>query len=158
MLNFKEPLELMGVPGSPYTRKMLALLRYRRIRFHLLPGSRHRIDQNENRYATRPAPKVPLLPTFYALDENGVEQAVCDSTPLIRDFERSFSGRSVIPEQPVVALINSILEDYADEWLTKAMFHYRWSYAEDINKAGQMLPRWKSPARQRSGYHQLQQT
>ena len=32
----KSPLLLMGVPGSPYTRKMLALLRYRHLPYELL--------------------------------------------------------------------------------------------------------------------------
>ena len=34
------------------------------------------------------------------------------------------------------------LEDYADEWQTKAMFHYRWYYDADIKKSGEILPRW----------------
>lgn len=53
-----EPLLLKGAPGSPYTRKMLAILRYRHIPYALLiPGS--------PRLAGLPAPKVELLPTFY---------------------------------------------------------------------------------------------
>lgn len=140
----QEPLALMGVPGSPYTRKMLSLLRYRRIPYRLLPGGRHCAASDERRFPARPQPKVPLLPTFYLKDENGVEQAVCDSTPLIRRFEGQFQGRSVIPTSPGLAFINYLVEDYADEWLTKAMFHYRWTYAPDIQKASQMLPRWNN--------------
>jgi hypothetical protein len=37
-----------------------------------------------------------------------------------------------------------LLEDFADEWLTKAMFHYRWTYAADIQKAKDVLASWLS--------------
>ncbi len=47
-----------------------------------------------------------------------------------------------MPPDPVVAFLDLLLEDYADEWLTKAMFHYRWAHAADIQKAGATLPRW----------------
>lgn len=125
---------LSGVPGSPYTRKMLALLRYRRIPYRLLLGS-HEV-------AGVPKPKVSLLPTFYFPDEAGVLQAVTDSTPIIRRLEGMFPDRSVRPNDPALALIDAILEDYGDEWLTKAMFHYRWHFADDIARASAILPAW----------------
>ena len=132
----------MGVPGSPYTRKMLALLRYRRIAYRFIPSSRHTSEGTTDRFRERPQPKVALLPTFYAHDDSGQEVALCDSTPLIREFDKTFPGRNVVPDNQALAFLDYLLEDYADEWLTKAMFHYRWSYEPDIYKAGQILARW----------------
>lgn len=128
-----------GAPGSPYTRKMLALLRYRRIPYRFLTGR-----QAES--LGLPKPKVELLPTFYLKTAAGTVEAVVDSTPLIRRFEREYSGRAVVPSNPGLAFIDALLEDYADEWLTKAMFHYRWSYPADIAKAGAILPLWRDPS------------
>ena len=61
-------------------------------------------------------------------------------------MEAEALGRSVIPTSPVLAFLNYLIEDYADEWLTKAMFHYRWHYAPDIELAGEVLPRWRDLA------------
>jgi glutathione S-transferase len=130
------PLLLKGAPGSPYTRKMLAVLRYRGIPYRLLVA----LPDGESPYRE---PKVRLLPTFYLPNSDGELEGVTDSTPLIRRFEEDFSGRSVIPTDPVAAFVDFVLEDYADEWLTKAMFHYRWRYAADIEKGGEILPRWR---------------
>ena len=135
-------LELMGAPGSPYTRKMLSLMRFRRIPYQLTHSSRHLSGKSNKRVKPRPEPKVHLLPTFYLKNENGEEVAVTDSSPLLRRFEKEYRGRSVIPPNPVMTFIDMLLEDFGDEWLTKSMFHYRWSYEADIYKAGEMLPRW----------------
>ncbi|MEC7968804.1 MAG: glutathione S-transferase N-terminal domain-containing protein [Pseudomonadota bacterium] len=134
-MQIQEPVQFKGVPGSPYTRKMLAYLRFRHIRYRLLIGS-------QTTQSGLPEPKVQLLPTFFLPDENNELQAVVDSTPLIRRFEENFSQRQTIPNDPVLAFLNYLIEDYADEWLTKAMFHYRWYYQADIDMAGTILPRW----------------
>jgi glutathione S-transferase len=133
------PLELMGAPGSPYTRKMRAVLRYRRIP-HIV------YQQGSKEVADRPQARPGLLPTFFLPDDAGEIVAVTDSTPLIRRFEQSFEGRSVLPSDPVIEYLDLLLEDYADEWLTKCMFHYRWYYADDVKKAGAVLPHWGSVA------------
>lgn len=133
----EQPLALKGAPGSPYTRKMLAVLRYRRIPYRLLVG-------NQAEDLGLPEPKVGLLPTFYFPDSTGAPEAVVDSTPIIRRLEDEYPGRSVIPDDPALNFIDYLLEDYGDEWLTKAMFHYRWYYQADIERAGEILPRWRN--------------
>lgn len=135
-----EIIELMGAPGSPYTRKMLALMRYRQIPYKVFWQSN--IAGSGTRNSKYPQAKVGLLPTFYFPDDKGDLQAVTDSSPILRRFEETHTGRSVIPSDPIMTFLNWLIEDYADEWLTKAMFHYRWHYAADIEKAGSILPRW----------------
>ncbi len=129
------PLQMMGAPGSPYSRKLRSLLRFRRIPYVF-------ILQNSFEAEKLPGAKVPLLPTFYLPDEGGEIVPVTDSTPLIRRFEQAFEDRSVIPPDPALAFLDELLEDYADEWLTKCMFHYRWYHEADATKARRILPHW----------------
>jgi glutathione S-transferase len=129
------PLVMMGAPGSPYTRKMRSVLRCRRIPYRF-------VLQHSPEAAGLPAPKVPLLPTFYLPNEAGETVAVTDSTPLIRRLEKAFEGRSVVPPDPALAFLDELLEDWADEWLTKCMFHYRWYHETDATKARRVLPHW----------------
>ena len=63
-----------------------------------------------------------------------------DSTFQIARLERDFHQRSLVPSDPAAAFLDALVEDYADEWLTKAMFHYRWAYAPDAAKAAHVIP------------------
>jgi glutathione S-transferase len=135
-MTLAEPISLMGAPGSPYTRKMLGVMRYRRIPYRFLSSA-------DAARAGMPAPKVALLPTFYFRTADGALEAVVDSSPIIRRLEREHAERSLIPTDPGLAFLNDLIEDYADEWLTKPMFHYRWAYADDAAKASRQLPLWR---------------
>ncbi len=131
-------LELTGAPGSPYTRKMLGVLRYRHLPFSVYWGS-------ESIPEGYPSPKVRLLPTFFFPDgENGDLVPVTDSTPIIRRLESEYNGRSVLPSDPVLRFLNDLIEDYADEWLTKAMFHFRWAHEADWKNAAPLLVYWNT--------------
>jgi glutathione S-transferase len=130
------PVELIGSPGSPYTRKMLALLRYRRIEHRIIWGD----PTTQLQKRAIPVPKLVFLPTFIYRDEEGNDVPRSDSTPIIRELEEAFVGRSVLPTDPALAFIDYLLEDFADEWCTKYMFHYRWYFAADADNAGSLLP------------------
>jgi len=128
-------LELVGAPGSPYTRKMRALLRYRRIPFRFV------IQSGEVPVPPVPVALIPIL--VHRRAPEGEDTAMIDSTFQLRRLEDEFEGRSVIPPDPGVAFLDRLIEDYADEWLTKAMFHYRWAFRADVEKAASILPRWR---------------
>jgi glutathione S-transferase len=132
------PLKLVGAPGSPYSRKLRAVLRYRRIP-HVW------IQQGTAEAAGIPEVPVALIPILVFPGPDGAyAEAAIDTTPLIRRLETDFPERSVIPPQPALACLDALLEDYADEWLTKCMFHYRWAFAPDVELAAQVLPRWRA--------------
>ena len=145
-------LELMGAPGSPYTRKMLAIMRYRHIPYRMLWGN-HRSESNKY-----PEPKVKLLPTFYFPSTDGSLEAVVDSTPIIRRLEKNYPDRSIIPPYKELAFYNDLIEDFGDEWLTKAMFHYRWYHQADRENAGPLLIFWQNPSLDENNARQLSDT
>jgi glutathione S-transferase len=133
------PLKLVGGFGSPYSRKMRAVLRFRRIPFTwILRGSPDDVG----------IPEVPvaLIPVLVFPGESArADDAMIDSTFQIRRLEKMFPARSIIPPDPAIAFLDTLLEDYADEWLTKPMFHYRWKYAADIHKASHVLALDRNP-------------
>ena len=131
----RPPIRIVGAPGSPYTRKLRAVLRFRRIPYQF-------IVRNSRDDVEVPDLPVVLMPILLLPGSDGSEQAMIDSTFQIRKLETLYDERSVVPPDPALAFLDALLEDYGDEWLTKAMFHYRWVYAPDIEKAGAILPLW----------------
>lgn len=112
---------LHGINPSPYSVKMRAILRYRRIPF-VWSGTGNPRDV---------AVKASLPPVIPVLEfPDG--RVMNDSTPLAWALEREHPGqRSIVPDDPVQAYLSDLLEDFGDEWVTKMMFHYRWYYAAD---------------------------
>lgn len=118
--------QLFGALGSPYSQKLRALLRYRRIPFVWVDGAAVRAAIGQVR-----APVIPVLQYPDGHFDN-------DSTPVLYDLEARHPERRVVPDDPAQAFIAHLLEDFADEWLTKAMFGYRW--LEEVDQI--QMSRW----------------
>ena len=131
--HYPYPIKIAGGLGSPYSIKMRAVLRYRRFP--------HQWVYRNSSFDDLPAPSVLLLPALSFPDESGsYPDAMVDSSPLIMRLEDLEHDRSLVPVDPVVAFVDYLLEDFGDEWVTKAMYHYRWFYELDVAKAQVLLP------------------
>ena len=130
-----DSIKVFGNVGSPYTQKILSLLRYKNIPYTVSWGD---VVQNLSFLDIQP-PKPVLLPTIVLKDKNGSDICKTDTTPIIRYLEDIYKDKSVIPNSSVLRFLNYLLEDFADEWTTKYMFHYRWYFNEDAENAKKML-------------------
>lgn len=123
-----ERYEIHGALGSPYSLKVRAALRYRRLPHIWIHG----MATQGGALAHVKAPVIPVV----RFPEDSWHN---DSTPLLHELERRHPGdRSIIPPDPVRAFLAALIEDFADEWLTKAMFGYRW--LEDVDQI--QMSRW----------------
>jgi glutathione S-transferase len=111
---------LIGSTASPYAIKMRALLRYRRIPFDWV------IMTKELRRATAHL-KPMLIPVLQYPDGTFRNE----TSALSKDLEIRHKERSVIPDHGGLAFICDLLEDFADEWIVKPLFLYRWWDDED---------------------------
>src|SRR4051812_48619631 len=94
------PVRIVGAVGSPYSRKLRAVLRYRRI-----PHAW--VHQGAPESRALPQPRVSLLPQLILPATDGTLEARTDSTPLIRVLEGETRTRSVIPPDPALAFIDA---------------------------------------------------
>lgn len=111
--------DVYGALGSPYSLKVRAAMRAKRLP-HTWTGM-----TAEDRGQVMPNVKAQVIPVIRKPDGSWTN----DSTPFLLSLEQE--GRALVPEAPALRFACLLLEDMADEWFMKAMFHYRWAYAED---------------------------
>ncbi len=147
-------IKLVGAPQSPYSRKMRAALRYRRIPYQWI---RQYSAASEAQPQVKISHMIPVLWFSHEGENAEHDTAMLDSTFQLQKLEEMYAKRSLVSADPVLNIFDALIEDFADEWLTKAMFHYRWSQPQDIKKAGTLLPLETSvlPSQQEFANHQV---
>ena len=119
---------LYGVEASPYTVKLRAALRYRRLRYRWVC-----------RFVQMYEPLAHVRPQLTPVLQFPDGDLRTDSTPILEALEeRHGAGRSLLPECPRDRFLAWLVEDMADEWLTKCLFFYRFDTPED----GEFAARW----------------
>jgi len=134
---------LFGAETSPYSLKVRSFLRYKGADFDWVQRSAA-TEEEFKRHAELPT--VPLL-----ISPGGKTSQ--DSTNMLATLEKEYTAPSAKPEDEACRALALILEDYADEWLNKAMFHNRWSQSPDKEAAAtrvlEQLFSGRAPARKR---------
>ena len=111
--------EVYGALGSPYSLKVRAALRAKRLP-HTWTGM-----TAEDRARVMPNVKAQVIRVIRTPDGSWTN----DSTPFLLGLEGE--GRALVPAEAKLRFVCLLIEDMADEWFMKAMFHYRWAYPED---------------------------
>lgn len=125
----RDHYKLYGFLMSPYSMKMRAYLRYRRIPFTWITGE----AANTVAMTKVETYMVPVL-------EYPDGRYANDSTPLISDLDSRYPERSTTPTDEADAFLSLLIEDFADEWLVGPFFLYRWeTEADQLHNAGWII-------------------
>jgi glutathione S-transferase len=126
---------IFGVENSPYSIKVRSYFRYKGIPHEWVV--RDALAQPEFEQHA----KLPLVPLV--LTPEG--EAIQDSTPILEKTEALFPTPSIHPDDPTLAFLSALLEEFGDEWGNKWMFHFRWAREADQvacsrRLVGEMMP------------------
>jgi glutathione S-transferase len=135
---------IFGSEASPYSVKVRSYFRYKRIPHQWVVRDQSAMAEFQ-RFA-----KLPLVP-LVVTPEGGALQ---DSTPIIERMEAAHPEPALQPRDAALAFLSALIEEYADEWGNKPMFHYRWTYEDDQRSAAERIARETlpdAPAEQVSG-------
>ena len=132
----EELWKIFGAEMSPYSVKIRSFFRYKNLPHVWLQRSTH--QEEFQRRA-----KLPIVPLV--LSPRG--EAMQDSTPIMDALEAQHPEPACLPSEPLLAFVAVLLEEYADEWGNKLMFHFRWWDEVDQRAAARALARTMSPDR-----------
>ncbi len=126
---------IFGSELSPYSVKVRSYFRYKKIpHAWIVRGAAN--EEEFQRHA-----KLPLIPLVITPEG----EAFQDSTPILDRFEALVPDPSIHPGNEALAFLSALVEEYADEWGNKPMFHYRWFYEPDQASAAERIARSLMP-------------
>ncbi|MCK0536162.1 glutathione S-transferase family protein [Alcanivorax quisquiliarum] len=126
---------IYGLEMSPYSIKVRSWFRYKQLPHEWIGRSMERMPEFQS------LARLPLVPLVQCPDGEVMQ----DSTPIIEWLEARHPAPPTQPASPLLAFLSALIEEYADEWLNKPMFHYRWSRPADCASAALRIAREQLP-------------
>jgi len=126
---------IFGAEMSPYSVKVRSYFRYKAIPYQWI--LRNAASQAEYQAHA----KLPIVPLVVTPEHAGIQ----DSTPIIDQMEKLFPQPSILPEDGIARFVSALIEEFADEWGNKWMFHYRWTRDVDQVASAGRIARMQAP-------------
>lgn len=123
------PYKLFGLELSPYSVKVRSYLRFKGLPHTWIPRTILRHPE----FAMRA--RLPLVPLLVGPDGRALQ----DSTPILEELERRHPEPALEGKDDGLAFLSALVEEYADEWLVKAVFLSRWANPADADSASKRL-------------------
>jgi glutathione S-transferase len=120
---------IFGAEISPYSVKVRSYFRYKRIDHEWVVRSQASMPEFQKHA------KLPLIPLVVTPEDEGIQ----DSTPIIEKLEAANPEPSIHPDDPCLAFLSALIEEFGDEWGNKWMFHYRWAREADQQSAARRI-------------------
>lgn len=130
-----EAYRIFGSEMSPYSVKVRAYFRFKGVPHRWIARNAGN-DEDYKRFA-----RLPIVPTVATPEDEGQQ----DSTPILEAAEARFPEPSIHPEDPALAFLSALIEEFGDEWGNKLMFHHRWYADVDQAASAQTLARLSLP-------------
>ena len=115
------PWKVFGSDNSPYSIKVRSFFRYKGVAHTWL------VRNMQNQAEFEKVAKLPLVPAVASPEG----EAMQDSTPIMEAVEARYPEPAGHPPGALLRFVSELLEEFADEWGNKWMFHYRWAAPAD---------------------------
>jgi len=109
--------ELVGSQPSYYSAKVRACLQYKRLPYREIGSNIETISQR-----VIPETGDHLFPVIFCPDG----EVLKDGCDIVEALEKRHPERSILPEDPTLATVATLIETLADEYFAGAMIYYRW--------------------------------
>ena len=130
-----DPYIIYGVEMSPYSVKVRSYFRYKNIPHRWIVRNMSNMDEYKQ------VAKIPIVPAVRTPDGGAMQ----DSTPIMDNIDAAYPDPSTHPDDPALAYLSVLIEEFGDEWGNKIMFHHRWWDPLDQQVTARTLARGNMP-------------
>ena len=122
---------ILQAQGSPYSHKVMTYMHYKGIHYKKIHS-----NQSDLKWAVEAAGQS-IVPVMLSPDD----QVMQDSTPIIEYLEAQHPEVSTIPEDPSLAFLMWLIEDFSDEYMPRMIMHTRWGNEQNRHTLSHKIAR-----------------